>query len=249
MDRGLLSDQAVIDASRDFVCIRTATYEDAEEAEFHREVLFGGSSDLRNFGYCILSPDGKKQLRRAARGPNFVYSDASEMAEELRRISARYPKKKSAKNGERLLPRLKNVRLALNVASCDGLPLVVAVGERPDDIEMLSRKLGEVIWREPLIGRLTFTSTVDLAELDAIEAVTPGKGLLVIQPGTYGLAGKVVTKIDAEVAGRELEKALLAAADKVTRKAKSHRNHVRSGRRAGQTWESEVPVPERRRRR
>ena len=104
MDRGLLSDQAVIEASRAFVCIRTATYEDSEEAEFHREMLFGGSRDLRNFGYCILAPDGKQQLRRAARGPNFVYADANEMAEELRRISARYPQKKRSKKQPRLLP-------------------------------------------------------------------------------------------------------------------------------------------------
>ena len=60
-------------------------------------------------------------------------------------------------------------------------------------------------------------------------------------------AGKVVTKIDAKVTGRKLQAALLDAADKVTRKAKSHRNHVRSGRRGGHTWETEVPVPERRR--
>ena len=97
MDRGLLSDQAVIAASREFVCIRTATYEDKEEAEFHRDKLFGRGSDLRNFGYCLLSPDAKTPLKRSRRGPNFIYANAGEMAADLQKIAKRYPKKRSAR--------------------------------------------------------------------------------------------------------------------------------------------------------
>ncbi|MEK6235691.1 MAG: hypothetical protein N2C14_13360, partial [Planctomycetales bacterium] len=80
MDRSLLSDEQVVQASRDFVCIRAATYEDKAEAEFLKATFVGRpGGELRNFGYCVLSPDGKRQLRRSNRGPNFVYADSKEM--------------------------------------------------------------------------------------------------------------------------------------------------------------------------
>ncbi len=70
MDRSLLSHADVIKASRSFVCIRTATYEDQEEANFQKEIFFGGEGDLRNFGYAILSPEYSRRdstIRRPCR--------------------------------------------------------------------------------------------------------------------------------------------------------------------------------------
>ncbi len=66
MDRRFLSNEQIIKISRDFVCIRLATYEDKTEAVFLKETFLGQrGGDLRNFGYCILSPDGKKNFAEA----------------------------------------------------------------------------------------------------------------------------------------------------------------------------------------
>ena len=88
MDRSFLSDTAVIEAARNFVCVRIATYEDEDEADFVRSRLMGGAEDLRNFGFALASPDFEVILRRSERGPNFVYRDATAMAEELNRVAA-----------------------------------------------------------------------------------------------------------------------------------------------------------------
>jgi hypothetical protein len=55
MDRSFLSSDKLIKATRDFVCIRTATYEDKQEAAFLKWAFVGSTGgELRNFGYCIL---------------------------------------------------------------------------------------------------------------------------------------------------------------------------------------------------
>ena len=248
MDRGLLSDQSVIAASRNFVCIRTATYEDKKEAEFHRAKVFGQNSELRNFGYCLLSPDAKTSLKRSRRGPNYIYANAGEMAAELQKIAKRYSKKRSKKHTP-ALPKMKNVRLALNVASCDGLPLVVAVGKKSDDVKALSRKLSEVIWGEDLVGKFIYATTSKEADLAAIDGAKFATGILVVAPHKYGLKGKLLTKISAGVSVKKVKQALLDTLGSFERDEKDHGNHVRRGRRSGQKWETEVPVPARQRRR
>ena len=122
MDRSFLSGDQLIKATRDFVCIRTATYEDKQEATFLEWAFVGNTGgSLRNFGYCILSPDGKTKLRRSTRGPNFLYADSNAMAADLRQISAQYSGRITA-TLHQSVPQMKSVRLGINVASCDGLP-------------------------------------------------------------------------------------------------------------------------------
>ena len=248
MDRGLLSDRAVIAASRNFVCIRTATYEDKKEAEFHREKLFGQGSELRNFGFCLLSPDAKTSLKRSRRGPNYLYANAAAMATDLQKIAKRYPQKRIKKHVANL-PKMKNVRLALNVASCDGLPLVIAVGKTPGDIKSLSSKLSEVIWGENLAGKFIYATTNEANDLEAIDGAKLATGILVIAPDKYGLKGKLLNKIDANASAKKVEAQLLDTVKSFQRQAKTHGNHVRMGRRNIDTWETEVPVSKRQRRR
>ena len=150
MDGSLLSDAGVIEASRSFVCIRTATYEDREEADFQKATFFGGEGDLRNFGYAILAPDGKRKLKRSRRGPNFVYRDAKDMAADLRRLAEPYRKSANANKKSTALPAMKSVRLGLNVASCDGLPSVIVVGHDQRELDQLHKQLSDVIWDDAM---------------------------------------------------------------------------------------------------
>ncbi len=60
MDRSFLADADVIAASRMFVCIRPATYEDAGEADFLKKIFVGRSGELDNTVFVLLAPDGEQ---------------------------------------------------------------------------------------------------------------------------------------------------------------------------------------------
>ena len=247
MDRSFLSSDQLIKATRDFVCIRTATYEDKQEATFLQWAFVGSTGgDLRNFGYCILSPDGKTKLRRSTRGPNFLYANSNAMAADLRQISAQYTgRTTTTPNGS--VPQMKSVRLGINVASCDGLPSVVVFGKDKSEVAALNQKLSAVIWDEQLAGKFIYASTTNSADLKAVPGAGFQSGVLVIKPDAFGIKGQLIKIISPEVSDEQLKQALLTAANTYTRISKTHGLHVRNGRQTGTIWKTEVPVPTRRR--
>ena len=206
----------------------------------------GGAGDLRNFGFALASPDFDLILRRSDRGPNFVYKDASAMADELNRIAEKYPEDLSAGETPPPVPRMKNVRLAVNVASCDGLPSLLVVGSDGASLKRMERSLGELIWDEQLAGLYIYGLTTSADDLSFIEG-TGGSGFLVVQPDPYGLGGKVLKALPETLSGEELRGALLDLAGDFDRVPKTHGTHVRNGRRSGIAWETEVEVPDRQR--
>ena len=246
MDRRFLSDVQVIKVSRDFVCIRTATYEDKTEATYLKTMFLGrAGGDLRNFGFCILSPDGKRQLRRSNRGPNFVYKNSQAMAADLRQIARQYSARATDEKVNPAVPRMKSVRLGINVASCDGLPSVVVFGKGQREVDRLNSKLRGVIWDAALAGKFIYSSTTKSSDLKIIAGATRKSGILVIEPDVYGMTGRLIKMIDASVSQEDLKSDLVDAADTFTRRSKTHGLHVRNGRRDGKMWKTEVPVPNR----
>src|SRR5258708_38009543 len=87
MDRSFLSQPEVIAASRQFVCVRLATYEDPLEAKFTQALVRTRSGEVENTAFCLLAPDGKKKLSRSARGTEQGYADAAEMAADMKRVA------------------------------------------------------------------------------------------------------------------------------------------------------------------
>ena len=248
MDRSFLSGNQLIRISRAFVCIRTATYEDKQESDFLKwAFLKQPEGKLRNFGFCILSPDGKTQLRRSVRGPNFVYTNSNAMVADLRMIAKQYPEKKTVKEPSPIIPQMKSVRLGINVASCEGLPSVVVIGENQAEIGQLNKKLSGVIWDEELAGKFIYASTTNSDDLKNVSGVILKTGILVIRPDAYGLKGQIIKAINKDVSRDDLKNILSHVANTFTRNWKIHRLHVRNGRQNGKIWETEVPVPNRRR--
>jgi hypothetical protein len=235
MDRSFLSNSAVIAASRRFVCVRLATYESAAEAKLLSSIFVGRSGQLENTVFAILAPDGKTQLVRPGRSPAWAYRDAAEMSAGMKRIADRY----DAKGAKGTLPTVKTVRLALNVAACDRLPLVVVYGSNSADVRAKSKALAVQAWGE-LIGRCVFASTWDSEALGAVSG-NPGRGILVIQPGAYGSKGTLLATVEAE--GPKLGERLAKALGKHrATSASSVRGHVRAGQRQGVHWETAIPV-------
>lgn len=248
MDRSFLSGDQLIKATRDFVCIRTATYEDKQEATFLKWAFVGSTGgELRNFGYCILSPDGKTKLRRSTRGPNFLYANSNAMAADLRQISAQYSGRTTTTTSNPSVPQMKSVRLGINVASCDGLPCVVVFGKDQTEVDSLNQKLTGVIWNEQLAGKFIYASTTNSEDLKTVPGAGFQSGILVIKPDAFGIKGQLIKIILADVSDDQLKQALLSSANTFTRISKTHGLHVRNGRQSGTLWKTEVPVPTRQR--
>lgn len=192
--------------------------------------------------FCFLNPGGK-EITRAGRGPNQQFRDASDMAKYMKQVAAKYQANDSATPA---LPKLKDVRLALNVAECDGQPLVVAFGDAAA-LSKLDVRLAQAAFSKELRGRFVFATTSDAGELDGIglqatrdASIQPG--IYAIDPDTFGLKGTRLAQLPLDSSLEEIVKQLGEVAATQNRKSKSHRQHVQAGNRKNVKWETEIPV-------
>jgi hypothetical protein len=242
MDRDFLSDATVVAASRDFVAIRLATYESAAEAALLTSFFVGRSGALENTTFLLLAPDGVTQLSRAGRSPDFAFGHgreaASRMAAEMRRLAQRHPPRTTA----RALPREPGLRRALNVAACDDQPLVVARAPTAQARECLEARLSTVAWSERFRGRFQYVLAGESDDLGVVEGRVPADGFAVVQPGTYGLDGRVLARATSSAGNAAWMEALELALRAYVSRPKSIRTHVRLGREAGAWWGTAIPV-------
>jgi len=237
-----LFNEKIIAASRDFVCIRLATYEDEAEADFLRTIYVNRSGELDNTVFVLLSPDTKRDLSRAGRGPQFEFHSPSRLATEMKEIASQFPTKKRQSDSVPILPQLKNIRLGINVSSCDGLPAVICYGENESQINGMKNKLSPLAFADSLAGKFVYASTSDKSELATVAKFKGETGFLIVKPGDYGVDGELVKVIDANADADELQSALVNYANGTGRVDKNHRSHVRDGLEKGMNWETAIPV-------
>jgi hypothetical protein len=233
MDRSFLSRPEVIAASRSFVCVRVPSYEDASEMQFCRELFVGRSGDVENTTFAILAPDGKTTLTDASRGTRGIYAGPAEMATSMTGLAARYP----ARGEGKALPVAADVRLGLAIAAGDGLPLVVVVSAKPAALEA---KLAELAWSDEFIGRFTYAVAPSAKACTGIDGA--GKGVLFVEPDTFGQKGKVLRRVGT---GEGLAEAMRATAAAHRPAAKSLREHRLSGIENGVFYDPKLPVTDR----
>ncbi len=235
MDRSFLSAAAVIKASRSFVCVRLATYEDEKEAALLKSLLRTRSGELENSVFAILAPDGKTPLARSGRGPHAVAPDAGKLAAALDRFASDHPGKADLS----ALPLAANLKLAVNVAACDNVPLVVLSAPSAEARKALEAKAARLAWRPGVVGQFIWASGPE-ADLKGITGAKPG--LTVVQPARYGTSGKALAHAPADAT----EEALLGTLEKGK---KAHEpdlgdawRHIKEGHREGVFWEPPLPV-------
>jgi len=228
----------VVTASRDFVCIRPATYESAAEAAVLKSFFPTRSGELENTVFVLLAPDGKTALSRGGRSPAMVFDDAAGMAASMARIVSRYPGSKKERTPT--VPLVADVRRGLNVAACDNRPLIVVAAAEPGELQPLLEKVAGAAWCDELIGRARWAAAASAEELDGLAAEAPE--LLVVAPDQYGLGGKVVAYLAADAKPEQLERGLVEAMALFAPEAVDARAHVRGAAREGIEWESEIPV-------
>ncbi len=241
MDGSFLSDERVVAASRDFVCIRLATYEDKEEAEFMSGVFRSRSGVLENTTFGILSPDGKRNLVAPGRGPMHAFRDATSMANRMNLIALQHPGAKQSRWTDQQLPVMKSVDVALNVAACDNLPVLITFAQSEKRLAEINKSAVASTWNDEGAGQFVCASTTDVAKLKPIPGVEGSEGLLVVEPGPYGLSGKILCELRGKESPIELRQELLAAVTSFTRVAPQYTAHIQLGIKLGFDWESAVP--------
>ena len=246
MDESFLSQPLVIEASRDFICIRLTTYENQSEHEFMEQLYGRTNRPVENTTFTILSPDTRTIYVRPNRSPDFTYRHPDQMAAQMFQIAKKHG---GSKNGNpSSLPTAANVKIGINIAASDKLPLIVVLGKDKVQQSDLESRLNSVAWRESIAGKFTFVSSRDRAELKPIDGVEKNfeSGYLVVQPGSFGLDGKVIKRVDSNIELEALVDALTSSLGLYETPATvSHRAHIQNGVKAGVFWETNLPVTDR----
>jgi hypothetical protein len=238
MDRSFLSDQAVVIASRQFVCARLATYEDSEESKLLKDLVPTRSGELENSVFAILAPDGVTKLVRPGRSMRMGYRDAQAFARALDGIASKYPGKPAIPS--RSLPLAASVPLALTVAAADSLPLVILPKDAdPAMVDAITR----LAWTPELVGRLQYASTKDPRDLQPVKGLPPGSAqdILVVTPDEFAQGGEVRATLKAGQPD-SWEALLRTVVARHTVQVKSMRDHLPEGKRKGVFYEPANPV-------
>jgi hypothetical protein len=241
MDGSFLSDERIVAASRNFVCVRLATYEDQQEAEFMSRMFTPRSGVLENTTFGILSPDGKRNLVTPGRGPMHAFRDATDMTNKMRLISLQHPGAKQAIWTDQRLPVMNSVDVALNVAACDNLPVLVTFAESEQRRADINNALLKTAWSEPLAGQFVFASTSNKQELKPIPGVNAKEGILVVEPGPYGLSGKILREFPSNPKSDQTAAELSNVVASFARRPPEYSSHIQLGIQLGIDWESAIP--------
>jgi len=233
--------------------VRPQTYEDPEEAAFLKSTLGRRSGDLENTVFCVFAPDGQERLTRAGRSPQQQFADPAKFASFLESSFEPY-----AGDAEAItqLPLHDELALALNVASCDSVPLVVLTAESAQELARLEQRVAALAWTGGYVGRQHFVSQItapiedDAAGEDAPAADQGARatdlelehGVTIVQAGPYGLTAQVLHHVPPSADPAELAEALTHAYAAHDPAQKERQEHVRNARRNGISWDSEIPV-------
>jgi hypothetical protein len=170
-----------------------------------------------------------------------AFRDASDMANKMTVIALQHPGAKQATGTDQRLPTMNSVDVALNVAACDNLPTLVTFAESEQRLAEINKALLPIIWSEPLAGQFVYGSTSTLQELKPIPGVNGKEGMLVVEPDAYGLSGKILRELPADLSSEQTAAELTKALVSFTRRASEVASHIQLGIRLGIDWESAIP--------
>jgi hypothetical protein len=241
MDRSFLSDAQVAEAARRFVCVRIITYEDTEEQKILHAMGGTGSGEVENTVFTILAPDATTKLLRPGRSTRDHFRSAAAMAEALEQISRKYPGRDDSELPP--LPKNASVKLAINVAACEGIPVVVLHAKNAETLKTLESRVRRLAWTDEFRGRFVYgiaTVTDDLVALDGAS-----EGLSIAQSEQYGRSAKVVAHADASASSLALTLALRNGLEAARPSQVAFFEHIRQGRQQGVLWETLLPITDR----
>lgn len=235
MDRRFLSQKDVIQASRNFVCVRMMTYENAREAEVLKSLWRPGAA-LENTLFAVLDPSGRP-LTRGARSPDWMFNSAEGLASALNEVAASY----RGRGNPQSLPAVESVRLAMNVSACDKRPLAIVVADSEEQRQTLRSRLAPLAWSGELVGKVIYASG-SRSELHTLNGVRVNRGYVFVSPNEFGTRGAVIEQLDDGASTEQLNAALKLTIERHNPLYLDHRDHIRMGHQQGISWTSAIPV-------
>jgi len=241
----LFSNEAFIEATRGFVCIRIETYESKASQQRVRSLLGGR---FANTAFCIFDPQGEERLSGSGRSPSVLAGrrdggDPASIIRVMNRIASEY--REEVQPGPALLQDFDTFRQALNVASADQRLLLVVTSGDADTQQNLRTALSH----RDMLGRFHTDSVgpdSDPGWEDALEGEANGPGILIVRAGQFGLEGEVMRQLPDGASADEIKEALAAcnALFASLEERKVYEAHVAEGRRLGINFENEIPYGE-----
>lgn len=221
----------MIEATRDFVCIRIDSYESEEAQKIVRSYLNGR---FENTAFCLLSPDGKERLSASHRGPHQALG--GDLVGALQQIAKKY--KTKGGSSAAAVPDFSNFRLGLNVAAADQRLLVLVSGTG-EELKAARKTLPTVSNDAEILGKFHYDFETDPSLWkEALSGQTAKRGIMIVAPDAFGQEGKVMLRLPMNSKTADLKKALLAANTTFAKETpkKVYSEHVRAGRREGIEW-------------
>jgi len=211
-----------------------------------KSIWLDQTGQLKNTTWAILSPDGKEKLTRAGRGPFHESRNATDMARGMDQIAKQYKVSTDKVGSDTQLPLAESVEIGLNISAADNIPMVVVFAADQEKAESLQEQLLPLAWQdESIIGQFNYAKAADESELSMLTGIKEDQlqanSILIVEPGQFGLSGKVLQQLDAETSNQQLKSALVEAIANCKRISKSHDSHVKLGIQLGIDWETEIP--------
>jgi hypothetical protein len=242
MDKSCLSDEQIVAATRNYVCVRPSTYENKEESAFLASLFKGRSGELENTVFALLAPDGKTPISRAGRGPEMALGRGNDaMASSLDTISQKHKVKDT--KAPSTLPTAPNMRLAINVAACDNQALVICYAESAATLTRIENAITKLAWSESHLGQFHYVSSSKKEDLSNLEGVKIKEGLLIVEPNRFGTEAKVLAQHAVGDSSKTIDETLTAGRTAFDRTmGTNHRDHHMAGKKEKVYWETLIPV-------
>ena len=242
MDRSFLSNAKVIEASRQFVCVRLTTYEDESEAKFSKQLVRTRSGEVENTSFALFEPDGKTKLSKSGRGMRGIYSSADDMAKAMTDIAKKFPGKSKDNEAPTKLPYTLNAKLGVNVAAADHIPLIVILSESDKTRTKMAEAVAMPAWGKTYLGHFTYAEAKKADDLPKIAGLKSIDSIVFIEPDRFGQKGTVIEQLKSEATLEEIEKAMNTLLKKHTVTILSERAFREAAVKAGAFWEPKLSV-------
>ena len=166
------------------------------------------------------------------------------MADGMNKIARQYKVKPEVLMSDRDLPWSESVDVGLNISSADNIPMVVVAAEDEASMKQLQQKLLPHAWSESVIGQFNYAKATSADDLKTLTGIAEDSGLnsiLIVEPGQFGLSGKVLGQLDSSTSDEAFQESLANAIKNCQRVSKDHGTHVQLGIQLGVDWKSEIP--------
>ncbi|NNE01370.1 MAG: hypothetical protein HKN47_28990 [Pirellulaceae bacterium] len=239
MSNRVFGDKEIIEASRQFVCVRPDSYESEANQELVRALLRG---TMQNTAFCLLSPDGNERLSRSGRS----FGDDIGGASGLDRVALQFRSKGDPLDA--LTPDFHSFRMALNISAADSRVLVL-ISAPADQIGDAEKRMRSVAWNDDIVGRFHYDFESNAAKFIkplGLRNTKSDSGIYLVDPDRFGVSGQVVQRLPIDVDNEKLIAAMKTANSqyaKVTER-KIYSQHVAEGHRSGYFFEMAMPYGE-----